>query len=134
MIEYEAPASTGVTGVVDYADLSSSVQTSLDLADTSLQPEDVTGGTPTFRSVSASTTVADTDDVVQVTGTGSGVVVTLHSAATGTQKVYKIKNSAGGTITFATTSSQTVDGSTTGNILSQDALEVFPDGSNWLVL
>lgn len=73
--------------------------------------------------------VTDANDIIRVTVPGK--IVTLHSAVTAAKKRYTIKNTSNGNISFATTSSQTVDGSTTGTIIPNQALEVIPNGSNW---
>jgi hypothetical protein len=74
---------------------------------------------------------SDTNDIVEVSV--SGKIVTLHDATTAKIKRYTIKNTSAGNVSFATTSSQTVDGSTTGTIIPNQALEVVPDGSNWII-
>lgn len=87
--------------------------------------------TLSVSSKSANYSLTNNDDIIKVTS--SGKIITLQDAITATKKRYTIKNSSGGNISFATTSSQTVDGSTTGTIIANQSLEVVPDGSNWVI-
>ena len=49
-------------------------------------------------------------------------------------KVYIIKNSGSGAITVATTSSQTIDGSTTYSLATQyKYVQVMSNGANWII-
>lgn len=86
--------------------------------------------TVTATSVNYST--SNTNDIVVVTV--SGKVITLHDSATATVKPYIIKNLSNGNISFATTSSQTVDGSTTGTIVPNQSLTVIPYSGNWIII
>lgn len=72
------------------------------------------------------------EDVVKVTA--SGKVMTLPDATVATVKPITIKNSSNGNISFATTAGQTVDGSTTGIIIPNQAITVITDGSNWIII
>jgi hypothetical protein len=57
---------------------------------------------------------------------------TLPSAVTvGTGKNYIIVNSGAGTITIATTSSQTIDGGAPGTLAAGAKIHVISDGANW---
>jgi len=61
--------------------------------------------------------------------------VTLPTAVGRSGKVFKIKNTGSGVITVATTSAQTIDGSTTYLLQVQyQSLTVESDGSNWQVV
>lgn len=74
-----------------------------------------------------------TDHVVDAT---SGTfTITLPTAAGITGRIYVIKNSGTGTITIATTSSQTIDGSTTKTLTTQySGCQLISDGTNWKVV
>lgn len=77
-------------------------------------------------------TAAATDNFIDCT---SGTfTVTLPTAVGITGKAFIIKNSGAGTITVATTSSQTIDGVTTKTLNTiYGGLEVRSDGANWKV-
>ena len=79
----------------------------------------------------ANYTLTDSDDVIYATN--SGITITLHDATTAKHKRYTIMNQSAGNISFATTSSQTVNGVTSGTIVPKQALVVDPDGTNWLI-
>lgn len=81
---------------------------------------------------SSSYTLTNSDDVIKATA--SGIVLTLHDATTATVKRYTLQNASNGNISFATTSSQTVNGSTTGTIIPNQSLDVVPDGANWIII
>ena len=86
------------------------------------------------NSISSPTTagaVASTDYVYFVSGT---TTLTLPTAVGNTNR-YTIKNTGGATVTIATTSSQTIDGSTTATLAVQNtALDLISDGSNWRIV
>jgi len=75
---------------------------------------------------------AYTDYVYNVT---SGTfTLTMPTAASNTNR-YTIKQSGTGVLTIATTSSQTIDGSTTYTLNRQyQAIDLISDGSNWIVV
>jgi hypothetical protein len=82
---------------------------------------------------SAYPVVAATDYCIDCT---SGTfTVTLPTAVGIVGQQFVIKNSSAGTITIATTSAQTIDGSASGAIaLGQyDSLSVLSDGANWII-
>lgn len=61
--------------------------------------------------------------------------VTLPTAASIAGRIYVIKNSGTGAITVATTSSQTIDGSTTYSLGTQyKYVVVMSDGANWVIM
>lgn len=67
--------------------------------------------------------------------TSGTFTVTLPTAASITGRIYVIKNSGAGVITVATTSSQTIDGSTTYTLNTQyQSITVQSNGSNWIIL
>lgn len=77
--------------------------------------------------------ITATDYVIDcISGT---FTATLPTAVSITGRIYVIKNSGAGTITLATTSSQTIDGSTTKTLNTQYAtMTVQSNGSNWIIL
>lgn len=89
------------------------------------------------RSYSAKTTtysIVSTDSIIDCT---SGTfTVTLPTAVDCIGKVYDIKNSGTGVITIATTSSQTIDGGSSGTItLDQyEGITVVSNNSNWIII
>ncbi len=74
----------------------------------------------------------DADDVV--IATADSITLTLHSAVTAKVKTYTLTNESSGSISFATTSSQTVNGSTTGTITAGQSISVVPTASNWTIV
>ena len=85
-----------------------------------------------FRSISSARTLDSTDFLVKCTGS-SDFTVTLPTAASISGRIYVVKNSGSATITLATTSSQTIDGSTTLSIGPGVSYTVMSDGSNWII-
>lgn len=66
------------------------------------------------------------DDVTTTPG-----VVTLPTAGSGNTSQYTVKNISGSNLTIATTSSQTIDGSSPSALTAGAILRVVSDGSNW---
>jgi hypothetical protein len=93
------------------------------------------GGNPTWslRSISSDYTLTYDDELVRVT-TGS-ITVTLPTAV-GFDNQFTIKNSGSGTVTLATTLSQTIDDEASGVLtLNQyDSLTLRSDGANWIII
>ena len=79
------------------------------------------------------TYTATTDDYTVDCTTGT-FTVTLPTAVGATGRVYIVKNSGAGTITVATTSSQTIDGSSTVSLATNAVTRVQSNGSNWIVI
>ena len=82
----------------------------------------------------ANYTITSSDYLVDCTA--NSFTVTLLTAVGNTGRSFVVKNSGTGTITIATTSSQTTDGQASGTItLSQyEAIEVISNGVNWLII
>lgn len=94
-----------------------------------------TGGLNRITStVSANTNagaVAVTDYVYLVSGT---TTVTLPTAVSNTN-LYTIKNVGSNSVTVATTSSQTIDGSLTASIpVTNTSLDIISDNTNWRII
>lgn len=76
-------------------------------------------------------TITTTDNTIECT---SGTFTTTLPTAVGvTGRYYIIKNTGGGTITVATTSSQTIDGASTLTILTNKCYTVQSNGANWII-
>ena len=85
-----------------------------------------------LTAISGVTTLDDTYGVVKCTGTS--YTVTLPTAVGVQGRQYTIKNSASGNITIATTSAQTIDGSSTAVIIPNTSLTVVSDNANWILI
>lgn len=86
---------------------------------------------------SASATLATTEvGIVEATAGAVGITLTLPSAVTsGLRYVIKKVDSAAGTVTINTTSSQTIDGQLVRSLQNQYAeIHVISNGSNWDVI
>jgi hypothetical protein len=69
--------------------------------------------------------------------TSAAFSITLPTAVGITGKTYTVKkiDSSANAVTVATTSSQTIDGTTTKPLARQyDAIAVQSDGSNWMII
>lgn len=85
----------------------------------------------------ANHTITTGEVVIYANANGGGFSVTLPDATTVTNKVFYIKktDTSGNTVTIATTSSQTIDGSTTVLLSTPYSVRtVISDGSNWQIL
>ena len=84
-----------------------------------------------YLAKSTAYTIGDEDYFVDCT---SGTfTITLPTAVGVSGKIYIVKNSGSGTITVATTSSQTIDGSSTKTLSQYQSVQVQSNGSNWVV-
>jgi hypothetical protein len=79
------------------------------------------------------TYVITTSDSI-INCTANTFTVTLPTAVGIDGRRFVIKNSGTGTITVATTSSQTIDGLTTQIVPSTAAMEVVSTGANWIII
>ena len=81
-------------------------------------------------------TITATDSVILANATSGAVTITLPTAASISGRQYTVKKiDAVNNVTLATTSSQTIDGSTTQVITSQyDSITVVSDGTNWHII
>lgn len=86
-----------------------------------------------YTATATGITLDITHNTVNVTATGQ--TITLPTAVSITGREYTIKLTASGTGTVATTSSQTIDGSTTYSLSAQyKYVTVKSDGANWIVI
>lgn len=84
-----------------------------------------------YRAITALRTLDATDYLINCTS--NSFTVTLPTAVGIAGRHYIIKNTGSATtITVATTSSQTIDGSAPGTITNLTPLRVFSDGANWI--
>ncbi len=88
----------------------------------------------TYRAITGTDTVLPGDYTVNAT---SGTfILTLLTAVGREGKIYNLKNSGNGTVTLATTSGQTIDGSISEAIrlIQYENLTVQSNGANWIIL
>lgn len=89
------------------------------------------------RTVTSDYTITDVDRYIFADASASALTITLPDAANYTGMEFDVKavNTTGGSITLATTSSQTIDGETTQIISTQyENLTMISNGSEWLIL
>ncbi len=87
-----------------------------------------------FPYVAVTSAYPITTNDFQVECTAGTFSVTLPDATSFKGRVFSVKNSGSGTITLATTSSQTIDGYVT-QILSQwFNITVMSNGANWIII
>lgn len=89
-----------------------------------------------FATKTANYTLTLTDDVVKADATSGAITMTLPTAV-GAKKVFFVKkiDSTSNAVNIATTSSQTIDGSSSVAITVQNtALTLVSDGANWVIL
>ena len=80
----------------------------------------------------ANYTITATDYTVNCTS--GSFTVTLPTAVGVSGQIYNIKNSGVGLITVATTSGQTIDGTTPPSLATLTSLTVQSTGANWIIL
>lgn len=85
-----------------------------------------------YSAKTADYTITSTDDIIDCT-TGS-FTVTLPTAVGISGRAYTIRNSGAGTITLATTSSQTIDGSAPSTLSASSKITVASTGTNWITI
>jgi hypothetical protein len=82
--------------------------------------------------ITSSYTVGVNDYLVDVTA--NTVTVTLPTSVDIDGKNYVVKNSGSGIVTVSTTSGQTIDGSSSKTLRTNDSIEIVSDGSNWNIV
>lgn len=82
--------------------------------------------------ITSSYTVGVNDYLVDVTG--NTVTVTLPTSVGIDGKNYVVKNSGSGVVTVSTFSGQTIDGSSSKTLRTNDSIEIVSDGSNWNIV
>lgn len=91
------------------------------------------GITRSIVSVTSSTTLGGTALTDYVALIGASGAPTLPTAVSNTNR-YTLKNVDATNKTVATTSSQTIDGSTTFTLTPNAAIDVISDGANWSII
>jgi hypothetical protein len=92
------------------------------------------GDTTLVLSVSTSTTAASLPNVQYIYLVSGTTTLTLPTAV-GNLNTYTIKNVGNNTVTIATTSSQTIDGSTTALLkVKYTSLTLVSDNANWNII
>ena len=136
VITANPPASHGDGGWISTGNVSVGDDTSLASSDTTGTATFAVFGSQahTISGHNASYTLADTDYTVVLNA--SSLTATLPSAASHAKgREYIIKNIFSGSATVATTSSQTIDGSTTYSLAAQyKYVHVQSDGTNWVII
>jgi hypothetical protein len=96
------------------------------------------GGTwVTYKGYSAKTSTYNVlfyDGIIDCTSGTFTVTLLTAVGLTGTNGQFTIKNSGAGTITLATTSSQTIDGQLTQTIAPSSSITVQSTGANWIII
>ena len=90
--------------------------------------------TRSVNSISTNTGLGSTANTDYVYFCSSTITAILPTAAGNTNR-YTIKNTGVGTITIATTSAQTIDGSSSASLaVANTSLDLISDGSNWRIV
>lgn len=104
------------------------------------------GITVGYRATSSNATFASDDYTINVTSGSPTITLpaaTAASASTGSAnnaaagiegKIFIIANTGAGTVTVATTSSQTIDGAAPGTVAAGARLRVQSTGTNWITI
>jgi len=111
---------------------SGAVGTSTNYARADHQHPGTTIGSFAYAAKTATYTITVND--YQIECTANSFTVTLPTASGISGQVFSIKNSGTGTITVATTSSQTIDGSLTQTLAQRDNIVVMSNGTGWIIL
>jgi hypothetical protein len=87
-----------------------------------------------IQSKTADYTIASSDDLILCTA--NSFIVTLPTAVSRAGRQYIVKNTGSGTITMASTSSQTIDGATASSttLAQGDSLTFESTGSAWVIV
>jgi hypothetical protein len=88
-----------------------------------------------IASISTNTTAGSTANTDFVYVCTAGLTLTLPTAVSNTNR-YSVKNTSSSVVKVFTTSSQAIDGITSGYNLTRQyqAIDVISDGSNWFVI
>ncbi len=105
-----------------------------------------TGVAVGYRATTTDTTFLGSDYTINVTSGSPTITLpaaTAVSASTGSAnnaaagvegKIFIIRNTGAGTVTVATTSSQTIDGGAPGTVAAGGSLKVQSTGTNWITI
>jgi len=125
------PAATSLNGSEQYPALQAGTGVRVTGAQIATYARTFSPGSQTFAVTPITTAYAvlATDQVILATA--SGGVPTFPTAVGITGQAYIFKNASGSSITPATTSSQTIDGSAPASLANHGVLRIFSDGANW---
>lgn len=91
----------------------------------------ITRSINTISSPTSAGSAANTDYVYLVSGT----TTLTQPTAVGNNNLYTVKNIGVATVTIATTSAQTIDGSSTALLrVANTSLDLISDGTNWRIV
>jgi hypothetical protein len=135
---YYATASQVSTNTSNIGNLSNlQTSTKSDLVSAINEVKNISNNGLKTTNISTNTTLTPSQSgIIMVTTGSSAITVTLPTAVGNAQLMYVIKkaDNGSGTVTIATTASQTIDGTSTKTLTNQYAdISVVSDGSNWIV-
>jgi hypothetical protein len=84
-----------------------------------------------YRALTAARTLDISDHTINCTANTFNVTLPTAVGITGRQ--YVVKNTGAGTITVATTSTQTIDGAATVTLTTNQSVRVVSNGANWII-
>ncbi|MEH1789664.1 MAG: hypothetical protein V7L23_29940 [Nostoc sp.] len=91
-----------------------------------------TGKAAAYAAKTANYTLTSADEYIEATT--AAITITLPDAVANSKSLFNIKNSSSGTVTIATTSSQTIDGAGTFPLpIQYQAISVISNGTNWSI-
>lgn len=106
-----------------------------DLASKKYVDDQISYANLAVTSKTADYTATTSDTVILVDATSGDVTITLPTASSGLHYYIKKTDSSGNKVVVDGNASETIDGNTTQDIISQyDTMEIVSDGSNWLIL
>jgi len=89
----------------------------------------------TVATKTADYTVTSSDEVILADATSGDITITLPSASTGLHYYIKKIDSSSNKVIVDGDGSETIDGSTTQDIISQyDTIEIVSDGTGWYII
>lgn len=92
-----------------------------------------------YAEKTANYTLGTSDHTINVTANSPTITLPLSANTGGTStrnkgRIYIIANTGAGTITMATTSSQTIDGASPGTVAAAGRLKIQSTGSGWITI
>jgi hypothetical protein len=95
----------------------------------------ITGGlSVAYVAKTADYTITEGDVVVDVTANSPTITLPTAVGVDLAHQAVIIKNSGAGTVTLATTSSQTIDGAAPGTLAAGEAITLVSTGANWIIV
>lgn len=129
-----APTETSMTGVDHYAFLSESTTGKVVIGASTGHSMLQTLGSFSAGYVEKTANYSAAFSDYTINCTANSFTVTLPTAVGISGRIYVIKNTGAGSITIATTSSQTVDGAAPGSVTAGNKLIVQSTGANWIII